>query len=270
MPHTARSIVRYRSLLLTLTARDLKARYRGSMLGYFWSLVNPLLLLGVYSFVFGYIFQPARAFGTDPYAIFLVTGVFPWVWVSGSLLEGVASLTTNAGLIRKAIFPAEVLPTVAVLANGVHFLLALPILAVALGVGRALGDPVGGWSALLLPLVIVLQVPLLAGLALGLAALNVHFKDVRDLLANLLTLAFFLTPILYPLDAVEARAPAALTLLIRLNPFTPFTLGYQQLLFAGEVPGLLLWLQMAAMAALAWVVGSRLFERLRETLVEAV
>lgn len=270
MPQTARRILHFRSLLLTLTVRDLKARYRGSVLGYFWSLVNPLLLLGVYSFVFGQLFQPERAFGTSPYAVFLVTGVFPWMWVSGSLLEGTASLSTNAGLIRKAVFPAELLPMVSVLANGVHFLLALPILAAALVVGHALGHPVGGWAALLLPVVILLQLPLLAGLALGLAALNVHFKDVKDLLANLLTLAFFLTPILYPLRAVEEMAPAALSLLIRLNPFTPFTLGYQELLFHGRVPAVGLWLQMAAMAALAWLVGSRLFDRLRETLVEAV
>jgi ABC-type polysaccharide/polyol phosphate export permease len=264
---TARRIVRFRGLLLTLTARELKARYRGSVLGFFWSLVNPLLLLGVYSFVFAVAFVPQRGASAQPYALFLVTGLFPWIWASGSLLEGVVSLHANAGLIKKAVFPAELLPLVSVLANGVHFLLALPILAGALVLGRALGHPVGGWSALGLPAVVLLELFLLAGLALALAALHAHFRDVRDILANLLTLLFFLTPILYPLDALPAgwvrRALAA-------NPFTPFTLAYQQLLFSGELPAAGLWLQMAVLAALAWALGSFLFERLRETLVEAV
>ena len=267
MLSTARRIVRYRALLATLTARELSARYRGSVLGFLWSLANPLLLLGVYSFVFAFAFVPQRSAGADPYALFLVTGLFPWIWASGSLLEGVVSLQANAGLIRKAVFPAELLPIVSVLANGAHFLLALPILAAALVVGWLSGYPVGGWTALLLPAVVLLELPLLAGLALALAAFHAHFRDVRDMLANALTLLFFLTPILYPLEVLPEtwmrRAIAA-------NPFTPFTLAYQKLLFAGELPGLSLWLHMAVLAAAAWALGSWVFERLRETLVEAV
>jgi len=177
------------------------------------------------------------------------------------------SLTANAALLRKAVFPAELLPVVPVLANLIHFLLALPVLAAALAVGRWLGHPVGGWGALALPAVLALQLPMLAGLALGLAALNAHFKDVRDLLANLLTLLFFLAPILYPLAAVPL---APLRALVRANPFTPFALAYQTTLFGGGVPAPAVWLQMAAVAALSWAAGAWLFGRLRETLVEAV
>ncbi len=260
-------IVRYRGLLGTLTARELKARYRGSVLGFFWSLINPLLLLGVYSAVFGLILVPARAAGATPYAVFLVTGLFPWVWLSTSLLEGASSLLANAGLIRKAVFPAELLPLVSVSANLVHFLFALPILGLALVTGRALGYPVAGWGALALPAVILVQLPLVAGLALGLAALTAHFKDVRDILANLLTLLFFATPIIYPLRAVPSHW---LRLAIRANPLTPFTLAYQQTLFAGTLPGASLWLQMIVVSLIAWLAGSWLFGRLRETIVEAV
>lgn len=267
MLSTASRIFRFRNLLWTLTIRELKARYRGSALGFFWSLINPLLLLAVYSFVFGVVFKPAARGGSDPYALFLVTGLFPWIWASSSLNEAVVALQTHAGLIKKAVFPAELLPLISVLANGLHFLLALPILAGALLVGRSLGYPVGGWSALLLPWVVVLQIPMLSGMALGLAALNAHFKDVKDILGNVLTLTFFLTPILYSL-AVVPFAPLAKA--ISWNPFTPFTLAYQQLLFSGQIPGLFLWLQMLVVSAVAWLAGSLLFERLRETLVEAV
>jgi ABC-type polysaccharide/polyol phosphate export permease len=267
MLHSAAQLFRFRGLLATLTARELKARYRGSMLGFLWSLVNPLLLLAVYSFVFGFVFRRPVGGATEPYALFLIAGLFPWIWTSSSLLEGTLALTANAALLRKAVFPAELLPVVPVLANLVHFLLALPILAAALAAGRWFGHPVGGWGALLVPAVLLLQLPLLAGLALGLAALNAHFKDVRDLLGNLLTLLFFLAPILYPLGAVPG---APLRALVRANPFTPFTLAWQATLFEGAVPPAAVWLQMAAVALVAWTAGAALFGRLRETLVEAV
>jgi len=263
---TAREIHRFRGLLWALVGRELKARYRGSVLGFFWSLVNPTLLLLVYSFVFGYVFRPQRAAGTDPYALFLITGLFPWIWLSTSLLEGAMSLIANAGLIRKAVFPAALLPMVAVFSNLVHFLFALPVLLIAIFGGRALGYPVGGFEVLLLPVVIALELPLVCGLALGLAALNVHFKDVKDILTNLLTLLFFLTPVIYPLQAVGIKP---LWWLIRANPFTPFTLAYQQLLFFSVVPDVTLWLQMILVSIIGWLLGSALFERLSDTLVEA-
>jgi ABC-type polysaccharide/polyol phosphate export permease len=268
MSASAVELIRFRGLLSTLVSRELKARYRGSALGFLWSLLNPLLLLGVYSFVFGFVFKQGRAEMVDPYALFLITGLFPWVWVSSSLLEGTVSLSANAGLIRKAVFPMELLPMVPVLANLVNFLLAVPVIAGALIVGRSLGYPVGGWEAILLPLVLALQLPVIAGLVLALSALNVHFKDVRDLLVNMLQLLFFMTPILYPLEWVSFGSLAAV---IRwVNPFTPFTLAYQQILFRGALPGATLWLHMLAWAVVTWLVGSWLFSRLRSSLVEAV
>jgi ABC-2 type transport system permease protein/lipopolysaccharide transport system permease protein len=105
------------------------------------------------------------------------------------------------------------------------------------------------------------------GLALGASALTVHFKDLRDLLGNVMTLLFFLTPVLYPLTAIEHLRPVWWA--VQVNPFTPFTVAYQEALFAGRFPAPLLWLQMAGVALVAWSLGAWLFERLRETLVEA-
>ncbi|QQR74782.1 MAG: ABC transporter permease [Holophagales bacterium] len=264
MLSAARTLFEHRALLLTLTAREIKARYRGSALGFLWSLVNPLLLLAVYSFVFSVVLQQRAA--VEPYALFLLCGLFPWIWFATSLTEGTVSLLANAGLIRRAVFPIELLPAVAVAANFVHFLFALPVLVAGLAVGRVLGYPVGGWSSLALPAIALLQLVLTCGLALGLAALHVHFKDVKDILANLLTLFFFLTPVLYPMAAV---AHPALRAIVRLSPMAPFVLAYQQSLFAGQVPSASLWLQMALVALCGWLVGAGLFARLRETLVEA-
>jgi lipopolysaccharide transport system permease protein len=273
MFRVAFQLFRFRGLLATLTARELKARYRGSVLGFLWSLANPLLLLAVYSFVFGVLFKPARGqgIGEGPYALFVVSGLFPWVWLATSTLEGSMSLIANSGLIRKAVFPAEILPLVVVLSNLVHLLLALPVVLTALLATRLLSDQpmTGGLMPLLfLPLVVLLQFPMIAGLALGASALTVHFKDVRDLLANLFTLLFFLTPILYHLDFFGPEL-SLMRWVVRLNPFTPFTLAYQDVLFFGLVPAPLLWAQMAVVSLLFWGIGAAIFDRLRETLAEA-
>jgi ABC-type polysaccharide/polyol phosphate export permease len=260
-------LVRFRGLLWTLVARELKARYRGSLLGFFWSLVNPLLLLAVYSFVFTVIFEP-RVAGTEPYPLFLMTGLFPWIWISTSLLEGSQSLLANAGLIRKAVFPAEILPMVSVLANLTHFVLALPILGGALVFGVLRGHDVGGWSALLLPFVIALELVVVGGLTIGLSALNVHFKDVKDILQNVMALLLYLTPIIYPLEWISV---APLRWIIQwLNPFTPFTVAFQRILFQGVLPEPSLVLHMVVWGVVAWSVGVWFFDRLSDSLVEAV
>ena len=160
------------------------------------------------------------------------------------------------------------LPVVSTLSTLVHFLLAMPVLLVAVIVARLLGNPVGGWPVVLLPLAILVQLPFTGGLVLAFSALNVHFKDVRDLLANLLTLAFFLTPILYPLDSI-ATVPLLQTV-VAANPLTPFVRLYQDILFYGHVPEAALWLQAAGLALVAWAIGTWLFDRLSQTLVEAV
>src|SRR3954470_24581344 len=141
MPHTSMNqlapLYRSRQLIAALTARDLKARYRGSILGFFWSLANPLLLLTVYTIVFTVLF-PANAI--QPYPLFLFAGILPWTFFAAATLEATNAVSSNAGLIKKVMFPAEALPLVTVLSHLVHFALAVPIL-VAASIGFALhGD----------------------------------------------------------------------------------------------------------------------------------
>src|SRR3954465_13261317 len=143
------NLYRHRQLILALTARDLKARYRGSILGFFWSLANPLLLLGVYTLVFTVFFpsQPVRA-----YPLFLFCGILPWTFFSAAVLESTTSISGNAGLIKKVMFPAEALPLVVVLSHLVHFVLAMPILLLAT-LGFALhGDITISATILLVPI----------------------------------------------------------------------------------------------------------------------
>ena len=127
------------------------------------------------------------------------------------------------------------------------------MVATALLIFRQHGDAVGGWTGLLVPLVVLLQLPQVAGLAIGFAALNAHFKDIRDILSNLLTLLFFMTPILYTLRTLEAPPiPAFIYYVVAYNPLTPFTLSYQEILFYGRLPSLEIWLSMGLVSLATW------------------
>ena len=262
----ARSIFRYRSLLATLTSRELKARYRGSVLGYMWSLANPLLLLSVYTFVFSQIFEPRD--DVSPYGLFLATGIFPWLWLSASWVEGTQALSANAGLIRKAAFPAELLPIVSVLANLTHLALAFPVITGAIWIYSLQGYEIGGWSVLVAPLIALVMLPLVAGLVLSFAALNAHFKDVKDILTNLLTLLFFMTPILYTRQVLEEHR--VIYWIVSHNPLTPFILAFQEAIFYGQWPMPVLWIEMIVVSLATWALGAWIFDRLSDTLVEAV
>jgi lipopolysaccharide transport system permease protein len=259
-----RHLFRYRGLIESLVARELKARYRGSVLGFFWSFVNPLLLLLIYSFVFTVVMPGARGAGLDPYALFLFCGILPWTWFSSSLLEASNVLIAGGNLIRKVLFPAEVLPIVTVLAGLVHFALGLPILAAFLIYYRT---PIAWLDLAWFPLIVLVQLLFTTGLALLVSALTVHFRDVRDLLQNLLTLWFFATPIIYPLE----RAPERWRRLLELNPFTHLAVAYQEVLFRpgpfAEWPRLL---AAGAVSVLVFFAGYFVFDRLRDTLAEEV
>src|SRR5438093_5272079 len=134
------NLFRYRGLIWSLVARDLKARYRGSVLGFFWTFVNPLLLLLVYSFVFTTI-MPNNVPGVQPYSLFMFCGILPWNWFSSSLSEAAGSLVSGGNLIKKVLFPAEILPLVNVFANMIHFFLGLVILVVFLVAYRHWPNP---------------------------------------------------------------------------------------------------------------------------------
>ena len=116
-----RTLLRYRPLIQSLVGRELKARYRGSLLGFFWSFVNPLLLLATYTVVFTVILPVRHSPAMEPYALFFFCGILPWSWLSSSLLESSGILIAGGNLLKKVLFPAEVLPVVTVLANLVHF-----------------------------------------------------------------------------------------------------------------------------------------------------
>jgi len=258
------TILRHRQLIAALTARDLKARYRGSILGYFWSLANPLLLLAVYTLVFTKFF-PQQV--VTPYPLFLFSGILPWTFFAAAVLESTSSISSNAGLIKKVMFPAEALPIVVVLSHLVHFALAIPILLAAIGVFAALGKFTISATILFAPLLMLLQTLFVAGVALTVSSASVLFRDLRDIITNLMQLGFFVTPIIYLIDAVQSRVLRAL---LRMNPMTPFVVAYQDIFFFGRLPGTSDIVLILAYSVGSLLLGFFVFERLRDTLAEAI
>jgi ABC-type polysaccharide/polyol phosphate export permease len=257
------ALLKYRQLIQSMVVRELKARYRGSVLGFFWSFINPLLLLLVYTFVFSYVL-PARQPGLDPYALFLFCGILPWTWFSSSILESSNVLIAGGNLIKKVLFPAEVLPIVNVLANMVHFFLGLPILVGFLFYYRA---PLQVSELVWFPVVVFVQLLLSLGLALIVSALTVHFRDLKDILTNLVTFWFFATPIIYSMQ----DAPPVGKLFLDMNPFTHLAVSYQEILFYPGNFGHWKWLlALGAASAALFLAGYYLFNRLRDTFAEEV
>jgi ABC-type polysaccharide/polyol phosphate export permease len=262
MIHNLRQLPRYRALIQTLVARELKARYRGSVLGFFWSFINPLLLLLIYTFVFTVV-VPNKDKDAQPYALFMFCGILPWTWFAASLSEASNSLIANGNLIKKVLFPAEVLPIVSVLANMVHFFFGLPILAAFLIWYQ---KPIDSVQLLWFPVVVLVQLVFTTALALMVSALTVHFRDIKDILANVLTLWFFATPIIYTWMLMKDYMGY-----LNWNPFTHLAISYQEVLFFEGPFGHWKWLvALGGISVVLFLAGYWLFDRLRDSYAEVV
>jgi ABC-type polysaccharide/polyol phosphate export permease len=251
-------LYRYRALLFSLVGRDLQARYRGSTLGFLWTFLNPLLLLSVYALVFNVYLRVQM----EHYAVFVFTGLLPWIFFSQVLLEGCGAIADGGSLVTKVLFPLQLLPAVKVISGFANFLLSLPILVIFLlasGMGMHLT-----WLALL-PVALV-HLWFTYALALLLATANVFMRDTRHILANLMTLWFFLTPVLYPLTQV----PEKYHLLVFLNPAAVFTLAYHDLIFRGVWPRWDLLGAMALLSLLLLLAAVALFDHYKEYFAEKI
>lgn len=185
-------LYRYRFLLRNLIVRDLKVRYKNSVLGVLWSLLNPLLMMVVFTLVFGVL----SSNDIRQYSVFFLVGLMPWNFFSGSILGGANSIIGNAHLVKKVYFPRELLPIAALMSNLVNFFIALGLLAVFLyasGIGLTV-------HAVWVPLLIIIQLIFTLGLVFLLSGLHVFYRDIMMILDVVMLAWFFLTPIMYPLS----------------------------------------------------------------------
>ena len=219
-----RHLIHKRDLVRELVVREMKLRYKRSYLGIAWTLVNPLIQLLVYDFVFRVLFRVT----TPNYSAYLFIGITCWGWFSGSILESTQAILKNKDLIRQPGFPSELLPNVTVGTHLIHFLLTLPVTF-----GLLYFSPIQLTGAVLyLPAIIAVQYLLTLAFSMLAAVLHVNFRDTQYLLGVFLMLGFFMTPILYDVAIVPERYRT----IYHLNPMTYLVEAYRAVLLHGAAP----------------------------------
>jgi lipopolysaccharide transport system permease protein len=254
-----RELMRYRNLVLNLVLRDLKSRYKRSVLGFLWSLLNPLAMMIVFTVVFTVI-MPSQI---ENYPIFLLCGLLPWNFFTGALMLSINSIAGNANLVKKVYFPREVLPISAVLANLVNFLLGLAVLFVVLLFFHGHFSP---WLWLL-PIVILIQTCFTLGVALFLSAVNVYYRDTLMIMDVVLLAWFFLTPVVYaigilpPSYEILGVSLNIQRLMYIVNPMASLIAAYRDLLYWGYRTDLDFFLRTAVTAIAVLAAGYWYFVR---------
>ena len=261
MEVTLPKIFKYGELMKNLVLKELKLRYKRSVLGFFWSLLNPLLMMIVYWIVFSQIFG---RYGLDNYHIYLLSGLLPWGFFSVSLSNASLAILDNANLIKKIYLPREIFPIATVLANLVNFLLSLLVLV---GLLIAWRMPIGA-AFLALPLVIFIHLTFTMGLAFFLSCMNVFFGDTVQLLEIILTAWFFMCPIIYPVSLIAGRP--FVEGFYYLNPMVHIITSYQQIFYLGVFPDPKNLIISALVAVGSFVLGWALFKRAEPTIAKSV
>lgn len=242
----------YFFLLANLVLRDFRIRYRNMSLGVFWSLLNPLVMMGVLTLVFTQILQS----GTSPnFHVFVLCGIVPFNFFALAWVSGTTSIFGNASLVKRVLFPREIVPVATVLANCIHFVIQIGLLlALALAAGYR---PSRYW--LLLPVVLGLEVVFVCGLALVSSSLDVYFRDVRYVVESANTVLFWLVPIFYSFAVI----PREFHSLYQFNPVAAVVLACRNIVMESKAPPTsLLWkLSLVSLAALA--VGLYVFGKLK-------
>lgn len=246
-----RKLVLQRNLIWNFVRRDLRARYVGSLMGFFWAVIHPLVLLASYSFVFSIVFQirPYQS-ATENFALYLFCGILPWLYFQDTLARSCTSVTDHAHLIRKTVFPSEILPVSLLLSNLVYHLIGVGILCLVLAASGLLK-----WTVLFLPLFLGALMLLCLGLGWFTAAIQVFVRDAAQILSVVLVFWFWLTPVFYSLDQV----PDQYRPYLQANPLAMAVHGYRDCLLEGRLPA---WQELAVLwllAAVAFTAGGLVF-----------
>lgn len=248
-------------LLRELVKRDFKGRYAGSLLGFFWSFVQPLWQLLLFTFVFATVMRvPLHGQQTQSFATFLFCGILPWMAIQEGVLRASTAITDNANLVKKLSFPSQILVLTVVLAALVHEGIAASVFIVFL-IWRG---ELSFTSLPLLLLAIPLQVALTLGFGLLLSPIHVFFRDTAQVLGMLLMGWFYLTPIVYPLELV----PPILQPLLEMNPLTALVSLYRAAFLGGDLVSIDGLGVLAGTALLLLCLGGWLFARLKTSLVD--
>jgi lipopolysaccharide transport system permease protein len=274
-----REVIASRELLANFMLREIRGKYRRTVFGQFWSLLNPLALMLIYTLVFGFVLRieagPGDPSGIDIFAIWLLCGLLPWTFLSNIINQGVTSLVENQNLIQKVYFPRILLPLSMVGSSVYNWAFEMLVLLIVLSL-------VGAFVLPWIPLVLVAMILLAlfgAGVALMISIANVYFRDTQYLISIVLQMWFYLTPIIYPLSLVSAGSekaggilgtPITVDSIYQINPMVHFITVFRNLLYDNRWPGLTEWVICGAWAIGSFGLGLLVFRRNEKRLAEAL
>lgn len=252
-----KELYNYRQMIFSLVRKDLRGRYKGSLLGFLWTFINPLLQLFVFTLVFSIIMKA----GYEQYYLFLFVALVPWMFFASSIQDGSTSVLRDKEMIKKIYFPREVMPIATVTSGFVNMILTFVVIFIVLFVsGRGLNV----LALLCLPVVMLVEYILCLGIAMIVSALTVYFRDLQYILGIIVMALQYLTPVMYGPDML----PDWILPFFQLNPMTPIITIYRDILYWKQVPDLTVLLYSLFLGVIFVTVGYFMFNRLQKGFAE--
>lgn len=254
-----KNVYLYREMIFSLVKRELRGRYKGSALGFLWTLINPLFQMIIYTLVFSYIMRS----GIEDYYLFLFVALVPWIFFSSSVHAGAGCIWSQKGMINKIYFPREVLPIAHVVSQLINMLLSL---SVVFGVLFIVGKNISIIAMLCLPIVIIIEFILSLGMAFIVSSISVFFQDLMQILGIIMMLWQFLTPVMYEIDTI----PVHMKIYFEWNPMTSVIVAYRDILYYGRPPEMQTMIAALCLGGLLLLFGWFIFGRLEKNFSEVL
>lgn len=252
-----KELFNYRQMIYSLVRKDLRGRYKGSVLGFFWTFLNPLLQLVVYSIVFSTIMR----IDVDKYYLFLFVALIPWIFFSSALTGGASSILAQKDMIKKIYFPREVLPIAYVTSCFVNMLLCFIVIFVVVIVS---GVGINVAALCCLPIIMIVEYVLALGFALISSAITVYFRDLEHILGIVSMAWMYLTPIMYSQDMI----PEQFDFVMRINPMCHIIIAYRDILYYKQVPQIETLANATILGIIFMVIGFFVFSKLKKHFAE--
>lgn len=252
-----KKIYNYRELLKTNVKKEIRGRYKNSILGVIWSFLNPLLQLVVYSIVFGALFN-----GGENYYIYICVALIPWTYFTTAITQSAFTIVGNGDIIKKVYFPREILPISVVTSGAVNFMIST-IIILAFVTFSSIGL---SWYIIFYPIVLLIQYILLLGISFIVSSLTVYFRDLEHIIGIVLLAAFYGTPIVYKIEQLDGHP--TLQFLMNLNPMTHIINGYRAIFFEQKMPDFKALGIILAISLVVTIIGYYIFKKLQKGFAE--
>lgn len=259
-----KEIFKYRELLKNNVKKEVRGRYKNSILGVMWTFLNPLLQIAVYAMIFPYILKQQQPY----YLIFVCVGLIPWSFFTTTIIQSTNTIIGNANIVKKVYFPREILPLSVVLSGAINFLIAtIIILAFCIGGGKGIT-----WHIIIFPIILLLQMILQLAISFVLSAVTVYIRDIEHFVQIVLMLMFYATPIVYSTATLDGSTTTArfMKKVIMLNPMTTIIEGYRSIFYTQTLPdfkGIVIWYIISiALLFIGWLIFKKLQKGFAEEL----